>query len=83
MHEEDISILTSTIFASISLVDFKTILDIALLILSIINIVIVIVIKFIRYMKDKKLDNDEIEDLNNEFKKLHDTIEEGAKNGRR
>lgn len=82
MKEEEMSILTSTIFASISLVDFKTILDIALLVLSIINILIVILIKLKRYLKDKKLDKNEIDDLNNEFKNLHDTIKEGVENGR-
>lgn len=82
MKEEEMSILTSTIFASISLVDFKTILDIALLVLSIINILIVILIKLKRYLKDKKLDKNEIEDLNNDLKNLHDTIKEGVENGR-
>lgn len=82
MKEEEMSILTSTIFASISLVDFKTILDIALLVLSIINILIVILIKLKRYLKDKKLDKNEIDDLNNDLKNLHDTIKEGVENGR-
>ena len=82
MKEEEMSILTSTIFASISLVDFKTILDIALLVLSIINILIVILIKLKRYLKDKKLDKNEIDDLNNVLKNLHDTIKEGVENGR-
>lgn len=82
MKEEEMSILTSTIFASISLVDFKTILDIALLVLSIINILIVILIKLKRYLKDKKLDKNEIDDLNNDFKNLHDRIKEGVENGR-
>ena len=82
MKEEKISILISTFIASISLVDLKTILDISLLILSIINILIIILIKFKRYMKDKKLDNNEIEDLNNDLKNLHDAIKEGVENGR-
>ena len=33
-------------------------------------------------MKDKKLDENEIEDLNNELKNLNDTIKEGVENGR-
>ena len=83
MREENVSILTSTIFASISLVDFKTILDIVLIVLSIINIMIVILIKFIRYTKDKNLDDNEKADLKNDFKKLNEKFEEGVKNGRR
>ena len=82
MKEEDISILMSTFFASISIVDFKTVLDITLLVLSILNILIVILIKFKRYIKDKKLDENEIEDLNNDLKNLNDTIKEGVENGR-
>lgn len=74
MQEDKISIAFSAIFASISLIDFKTILDIVLLIASIINIIIVIVIKLIRYLKDKKLDDNELEDLQNDFNKLNDKI---------
>ena len=74
MQEDKISIAFSAIFASISLIDFKTILDIVLLISSIINIIIVIVIKLIRYLKDKKLDDNELEDLQNDFNKLNDKI---------
>lgn len=74
MQEEKISLVLSTVFASVSLVDFKTILDIILLIASIINIIIIIVIKLVRYLKDKKLSDEELQDLQNDFNKLNDKI---------
>lgn len=77
-NEDRISIFLSTIFASISLVDFKTILDIVLISLSIVNILVIIVIKVVRYYKnDGKIDEEEKEDLKQDFGKLKNKIKEG------
>lgn len=76
-NDEKISIMFSTIAGSFSLVDFKTILDIILIILSILNILIILMFKLKAYLKDKKLDKDELKDLSNDFKSLKEKIEEG------
>lgn len=77
-NEEKISIVLSTVFASISLVDFKTILDIILISLSIVNIFVIIICKVVRYYKnDGKLDEEEKEDLKQDFDKLKNKIKEG------
>lgn len=55
---------------SISITDFRNWLDIVLIILSIINISIILIIKLRRYLKDGKLDNDEISDLANDYEHL-------------
>ena len=55
---------------SISLTDFRNWLDIVLIILSIINISIILIIKLRRYLKDGKLDKDEISDLANDYDHL-------------
>lgn len=77
-NEDKISIFLSTIFASISLVDFKTILDIILILLSIVNILVIIIIKFVRYYKnDGKIDKEELEDITQDVDKLKNKIKEG------
>lgn len=77
-NEDKISIFLSTIFASISLVDFKTILDIILISLSIVNILVIIVIKVVRYYKnDGKIDKEELEDITQDVDKLKNKIKEG------
>lgn len=77
-NEEKASVILSTVFASVSLVDFKTILDIILISLSIVNIFVIIVIKIVRYYKnDGKLDEEEKEDLKQEFGKIKNKIKEG------
>lgn len=88
--DEKISICLSSVIGTISLVDFKTILDIILLVISILNIVIVIIIKVWRYLGDKQLDKNEKADLMQDITKLKNNInalkeaEEGAENdGRR
>ena len=55
---------------SISLTDFRNWLDIVLIILSIINISIILIIKLRRYLKDGKLDKDEISDLASDYAHL-------------
>lgn len=77
-NEDRISIFLSTIFASISLVDFKTILDIVLISLSIVNILVIIIIKVVRYYKnDGKIDKEELEDISQDVNKLKNKIKEG------
>ena len=77
-NEDKISIFLSTIFASISLVDFKTILDIILISLSIVNILVVIIIKVVKYYKnDGKIDKEELEDITHDVDKLKNKIKEG------
>ena len=77
MHDMDekISLCVSSAIGTISLVDFKTILDIILLVISIINIVIVICIKVWRYLSnDKQLDKDERADIMQDVNSLKDNI---------
>lgn len=74
MTEEKGSIILSTICASISLVDFKTILDIILISISILNIAIVLIIKLYRYLKDGKLTKEEIDDLKATGEELNEAI---------
>ena len=77
LNEEKASMILSTICASVSLVDFKTILDIVLLSISILNILIVLVIKLYRYLKDGKLTEDEIKDIEETSNELKNTINKG------
>lgn len=72
--DEKISICLSSVIGAISLVDFKTILDIILIIISILNITIVIIIKVWRYLGDKQLDDNEKADLLEDFDTLKDNI---------
>ena len=81
MNEDKISIFLSTAFASFSLVDFKTILDIVLIVLSILNILIVLFIKLRRYLKDGKLDENEKKDLSNDFKELKENVDKLKEKG--
>lgn len=81
MNEDKISIFLSTAFASFSLVDFKTILDIVLIVLSILNILIVLFIKLRHYLKDGKLDEEEKKDLSSDLKNLKDKAKELKEKG--
>lgn len=83
MQEDKINVILSTLGVSVSLMDFKTILDIVLLVISILNIIVMIIIKLCRYLKDKKLDNDEIDDLQNDFNDLKNIIKKGENDARK
>ena len=92
MHDidEKISLCVSSVIGTISLVDFKTILDIVLLVISIINIIIVICIKVWRYLgNDKQLDDSEKADIMQDMNALKSNINtlenkmKGEENGRR
>lgn len=83
MQEDKFNVILSTLGVSVSLMDFKTILDIVLLAISILNIVVMIIIKLCRYLKDKKLDNEEVEDLQHDFNDLKDIIKKGENDARR
>ena len=83
MQEDKFNVILSTLGVSVSLMDFKTILDIVLLAISILNIIVMIIIKLCRYLKDKKLDNDEVEDLQHDFNDLKDIIKKGENDARR
>lgn len=77
MHDMDekISLCVSSVIGTISLVDFKTILDIVLLVISIINIIIVICIKVWRYLgNDKQLDKNEKADIKQDMNALKSNI---------
>lgn len=80
--EDKITIGLNSIFASISIVDFKNFLDMILIIISIINILFVIVCKIIRAMKDKKFDDKEKADILNDFDTLKDLYKEGEEIGK-
>lgn len=79
-NEDKFTIALSTLTASISLVDFKTILDIVLIILSIVNLLVIIGVKIVKGIKEKKLDyNDTLSDakkLNDEIKELRQKLKE-------
>lgn len=83
MQEEKVNVALSAICASVSLMDFKTILDIVLLVVSILNITIMIIIKLVRYLKDKKLTPEEKADLQNDFNTLNDLIKKGEEDARK
>ena len=83
MQEEKLNVALSTFCATVSLVDFKTILDIILLVISILNILVMIIIKLIRYLKDKKLTPEEKADLLKDINTLNKKIKEGEENARR
>lgn len=83
MQEDKFNVILSTLGVSVSLMDFKTILDIVLLAISILNIIVMIIIKLCRYLKDKKLDNDEVEDLQHDFNDLKDIIKKGENDANR
>ena len=94
MKYENVSVsIMSTLGIAVSLADFKTILDIILIIISILNVLIIITIKVVRYLKnDGKLSESEQKDLVNDIHTLQNSInqfeekmnhdEEGGKNGK-
>jgi len=82
MNEEKASVILSTFCASVSLVDFKTILDIILIVISILNIVIVLIIKLYRYLKDGKLTDEEIKDLKETSEEIENKLKGRWKRGR-
>lgn len=59
----------------VSLTDFKNWLDILLIVLSIVNILIIIFMKLHKYLKDKKLDEEEKKDLLNDLHHLNEELE--------
>lgn len=87
-NEDKLTIALSTLSAGISLVDFKTILDIVLIILSIVNLLVIIGVKIVKGIKEKKLNyNDTLSDaqkLNDEIKELRQKLKEkeGEENAR-
>lgn len=73
--EENFALLFSSVSGSIALVDFKNILDIVLICLSIVQILVIIILKVVRYYKnDGKISNDEMADLKNDGKTLVDNV---------
>lgn len=54
----------------ISLVDLQNILSIIILVIDILWILLKFTIKFFRYIKDGKLTDEELQDLENEFNKI-------------
>lgn len=82
MKTEDITTATLSVFGlSVTLSDFRNWLDIVLIILSIINISIILIIKLRRYLRDGKLDQDEINDLENDAKNIQNEIKKLNKDG--
>ena len=59
---------------SVTLTDFRNWLDIVLIVLSIINISIILIIKLRRYLKDGKLDKDEISDMMDDYKRIQNEL---------
>lgn len=77
MKYEEISVaVLSTFGITISLAEFKTILDIILLIVSILNLVIILIFKLRKYLKDGKLTEEEKADLINDITKLQNTAKQ-------
>lgn len=75
MKYENISVsIMSTLGIAVSLADFKTYLDIILIIISILNITIIFIIRMIKYSKDGKIDEHEKQDLINDIQTLQNTI---------
>lgn len=73
--EENFALLFSSVSGSIALVDFKNILDIVLICLSIVQILVIIILKVVRYYKnDGKISSDEMEDLKKDGKTLVDNV---------
>ena len=82
MKTEDITTATLSVFGlSVTLSDFRNWLDIVLIVLSIINISIILIIKLRRYLRDGKLDQDEIDDLENDANNIHNEIKKLNKDG--
>ena len=66
---------------SVTLTDFRNWLDIVLIVLSIINISIILIIKLRRYLKDGKLDKDEISDMMDDYKRIQNELNKIKKDG--
>lgn len=54
----------------ISLVDLQNILSIIILVIDMLWILLKFIIKFFRYIKDGKLTDEELQDLENEFNEI-------------
>lgn len=75
-YEEISTAILSTFGITISLAEFKTILDIILLIVSILNLLIILFFKLRKYLKDGKLTEEEKADLINDITKLQNTAKQ-------
>lgn len=75
-YEEISTAILSTFGITISLAEFKTILDIILLIVSILNLLIILFFKLRRYLKDGKLTEEEKADLIKDIKTIQNTAEQ-------
>ena len=64
----------SLIGLSVTLTDFRNWLDIVLIILSIINILVILIIKLRKYLKDGKLDKDEISDMMEDYNRIQNEL---------
>lgn len=73
-HGENLSILISSTIGAYSIDHFNDILDTILLIISIANILTVIFFKIYRYLKDGKLDKEEIKDLKQDAYEVIDDL---------
>ncbi len=83
MRNEDITTFSlSAIGLSVSLTDFKNWLDIILIILSILNVSIILLIKLRKYLKDGKLDKDEIKDISEDINHIKDDVKKLNKEDR-
>ena len=77
MKYEEISVaILSTFGITISLAEFKTILDIILLIVSILNLLIILFFKLRKYLKDGKLTEEEKADLIKDIKTIQNTAKQ-------
>lgn len=83
MRNEDITTFSlSALGLSVSLTDFKNWLDIILIVLSILNVSIILFIKLRKYLKDGKLDKDEIKDLSDDIIRIEDEVKKLNKEDR-
>jgi len=83
VRNEDITTFSlSAIGLSVSLTDFKNWLDIILIILSILNVSIILLIKLRKYLKDGKLDKDEIKDISEDINHIKDDVKKLNKEDR-
>ena len=74
-HGENFSILISSTIGAYSIEHLNDVLDTILLIISIANILTVLVFKLCRYLKDGKLDKEEIKDLKQDASMLVDEVQ--------
>jgi hypothetical protein len=76
--KDQLASFVSLMIGTYSLVDFKTALDIALLILSIVNLLIILISKIIMYFKnDGKIDKQEFEEIKNDATEIAQKVKEG------